>query len=98
MKEVGIARRVDNLGRIVLPAELRRLFGISPGDAVDISVDGDAIVLRKVDRACAFCDGVTDLRTYRERTVCANCAAGIAQVGGSAPGQAEGEVVHPPSR
>ena len=77
MKEVGIARRVDDLGRIVLPAELRRLFGIAPGDAVDIAVDGDAIVLRKVDRACVFCDGVTDLRTYRDRTVCGRCAAEI---------------------
>jgi transcriptional pleiotropic regulator of transition state genes len=75
VKEVGIARRVDDLGRIVLPAELRRLFGIGPGDAIDIAVDGDAIVLRKVDRACVFCDGITDLRDFRGRSVCGRCAA-----------------------
>ena len=74
MKEVGIARRVDDLGRIVLPAELRRLFGIAPGDAVDVSVDGDAIVLRKVDVACVFCDGVAELRSYRGKQVCSACS------------------------
>ena len=79
MKEVGIARRVDDLGRIVLPAELRRLFGIAPGDAIDIAVDGDAIVLRKVDRACVFCDGVSDLRTYRDHAVCGRCVAELAE-------------------
>jgi transcriptional pleiotropic regulator of transition state genes len=89
VKEVGIARRVDNLGRIVLPAELRRLFGIAAGDAVDIAVEGDAIMLRKVDRACVFCDGVTDLHTYRGRPVCAACQAELAT------GETEGEVVDP---
>jgi len=78
VKEVGIARRVDDLGRIVLPAELRRLFGIGPGDAIDIAVEGDAIVLRKVDRACVFCDGIIDLREFRGRTVCARCGAELA--------------------
>ena len=77
MKEIGIARRVDDLGRIVLPAELRRLFGITPGDAIDVSIDGDAIVLRKVDLACVFCDGVADLRAYRGRQVCASCATDL---------------------
>jgi transcriptional pleiotropic regulator of transition state genes len=91
MKEVGIARRVDDLGRIVLPAELRRLFGIKAGDAVDIAVDGDAIVLRKVDRACVFCDGVSDLSSYRGRPVCAACRVELS----GAAGQAEGEVIDP---
>jgi transcriptional pleiotropic regulator of transition state genes len=93
MKEVGIARRVDDLGRIVLPAELRRLFGINAGDAVDIAVDGDAIVLRKVDRACVFCDGVSDLRSYRGRPVCAACRAELSET--EDPGNTEGEVVDP---
>jgi transcriptional pleiotropic regulator of transition state genes len=75
VKEVGIARRVDDLGRIVLPAELRRLFGIGPGDAIDIAVESGAIVLRKVDRACVFCDGITGLREFRGRSVCGRCAA-----------------------
>jgi AbrB family transcriptional regulator, transcriptional pleiotropic regulator of transition state genes len=94
MKEIGIARRVDDLGRIVLPAELRRLFGIKAGDAVDIAVQADAIVLRKVDRACVFCDGVSDLGTYRGRPVCAACRTGLSDTW--AAGHPDGEVVHPP--
>lgn len=77
MKEIGIARRVDDLGRIVLPSELRHLFGIAPGDAMDVSIDGDAIVLRKVDLACVFCDGVADLRTYRGKEVCGACVIAL---------------------
>ncbi len=78
MKETGIIRRVDDLGRVVVPSELRRVFGINAGDALDVSVDGDAIVLRKVNRTCVFCDGLTGLRLHRGRAVCAACAAELA--------------------
>jgi AbrB family transcriptional regulator, transcriptional pleiotropic regulator of transition state genes len=73
----GIARKVDELGRIVLPVEMRRLFGIRPGDEMEISVDGGSIQLRKVEVRCVFCDGVDDLRPYREKLVCASCAASV---------------------
>ncbi len=68
-----MSRKVDELGRIVLPVELRRLHGIRPGDALDISVDGDSIVLRKIERGCVFCSGEADLVAYRGRSVCAPC-------------------------
>jgi transcriptional pleiotropic regulator of transition state genes len=77
MKDTGITRRLDELGRIVIPAELRKLYGLVPGDAIDIAVDGDHIVLRKVDVACVFCDGVIELRTFKGRAVCAACAADV---------------------
>jgi transcriptional pleiotropic regulator of transition state genes len=79
MKDTGITRRIDDLGRIVLPAELRRVFGIGAGDTLDVSVDGDAIVLRKVERTCVFCDGVGGLRPYRGRSVCETCAAELSR-------------------
>ena len=70
----GVARRVDDLGRIVVPAEVRRLLAIAPGDALDVSVAGDAIVLRKVQDRCVFCSATgDDLRPHRGRPVCAAC-------------------------
>ena len=72
-----MARRVDDLGRIVLPVELRRLYGIRTGDALEISVDGDAIVLRKLERGCVFCGALADLAVFRDRWVCRSCAAAV---------------------
>jgi transcriptional pleiotropic regulator of transition state genes len=73
MKNTGMARKVDDLGRIVLPVELRRLHGIHTGDALEISVDGDAIVLRKIQVGCVFCGATDGLSTYRDAAVCAEC-------------------------
>ena len=78
MKDTGMARKVDDLGRIVLPIELRRLHGIQTGDALEISVDGDAIVLRKLAAGCVFCGDETRLREYKGRTVCSSCASELA--------------------
>ena len=77
MKNTGMARKVDDLGRIVLPVELRRLHGIHTGDALEISVDGDAIVLRKLALGCVFCSGVDRLSTFRDQTVCGDCVDGL---------------------
>jgi transcriptional pleiotropic regulator of transition state genes len=77
VNSAGIARKVDDLGRIVLPVEMRRLFGIRPGDEMEISVDGGGIQLRKVEVRCVFCEGTENLRPYREKLVCASCAAGL---------------------
>ena len=68
-----MARKVDDLGRIVLPVELRRLHGIHTGDALEISVDGDAIVLRKLSPGCVFCGAIEGLSNYRERALCRGC-------------------------
>ena len=75
-----MARKVDDLGRIVLPIELRRLHGIQTGDALEISVDGDAIVLRKLSTGCVFCGSVLSLRDYKGRAICASCADELAGV------------------
>jgi transcriptional pleiotropic regulator of transition state genes len=81
MKLSGIARKVDELGRVVLPVEMRRALGINAGDEVDMGVDDGAIVLRKVEARCTFCGGGGEesaLRAFRGRQVCASCAAGLA--------------------
>ena len=72
-----MARKIDDLGRIVLPSELRKLFGIVPGDELEIEIDGDAILLRKIQVGCVFCQGVIDLHEWRGRQVCADCRTGL---------------------
>jgi transcriptional pleiotropic regulator of transition state genes len=71
----GIARRVDELGRIVVPVEMRRALGIAKNDEVDISLSDDTIVMRKVESRCTFCGGTDALRMFRGRQVCSSCVA-----------------------
>ena len=61
MKSTGIVRKVDELGRIVLPIELRRTLDISEKDTLEIYVEGSAIVLRKYRPSCIFCDSTRDV-------------------------------------
>ena len=75
MKAIGMARRVDQLGRVVLPAELRRLFGIREGDLLEIFVEDTRIVLAKVTQRCVFCSSGSDLRPFKDRAICAACIA-----------------------
>lgn len=97
MNTSGMARRVDDLGRIVLPVEMRRLFGIRAGDALDISVDDRGIVLRKVETGCVFCGETETLRTYRDKQLCAACAVELGASAASASPEVQGEVVDPPA-
>lgn len=73
MKSTGIVRKVDELGRIVLPIELRRTLDIAEKDALEIYVDGSSIVLKKYQPSCIFCDNAKDVITYRGKNVCAKC-------------------------
>ena len=70
MKSTGIVRKVDELGRIVLPVEMRRTLDIAEKDALEIYVEGDTIMLRKYQDACIFCDSTKDLVSYKGRSVC----------------------------
>lgn len=70
----GVARRIDHLGRIVVPSEYRKTFGIADGDLIDMTVEGDAIVLRRVHPGCIFCASAADLGLFRGQLVCAGCA------------------------
>ena len=73
MKSTGIVRRVDELGRIVLPIELRRNLNISEKDLLEIFVDDNNVVLRKYAPACVFCGETRSIEQFREKNVCANC-------------------------
>ena len=76
MKSTGIVRKVDELGRIVLPIELRRTLDIAEKDSMEIYIEGDAIILRKYQPACIFCDSAKDIVSYRGKNVCSDCIKG----------------------
>ena len=73
LKSTGIVRKVDELGRIVLPVELRRTLDINERDALEIYVDGTSIVLKKYRPTCVFCDSTRDLRVFKGKNVCPKC-------------------------
>ena len=74
MKSTGIVSKVDELGRIVLPIELRRTMNIEVKDALEIYVDGDQIVLKKYEPSCIFCGNAKDIIHYKGKNVCSACA------------------------
>lgn len=73
MKSTGIVRKVDELGRIVLPIELRRTLGIDVKDALEIFVDGNQIVLNKYEPACIFCNSANDIINFKGKNICREC-------------------------
>lgn len=73
MKSTGIIRRVDDLGRIVLPIELRRKLDIAERDELEIYMEKDRIILQKFDPACVFCGSSRGLISYRRKNVCSEC-------------------------
>lgn len=73
MKSTGVVRKVDELGRIVIPIELRRTMGIEEKDALEIYVDNEKIILRKYEPACIFCGNAEDVLNYKGKNLCRNC-------------------------
>lgn len=73
-----MVRKIDDLGRIVVPAETRRLFNIQEGDQLAISVEDDSIVLRKLEATCTFCGSNTEVTAFKGKGVCASCRAELA--------------------
>ncbi len=73
MKSTGIVRKVDELGRIVLPKELRRTFQIDEKDPMEIFVDEEKIVLKKYEPACVFCNSADNVSTYKNKNICGEC-------------------------
>lgn len=73
MKATGIVRRVDELGRLVLPIEMRRVLDIAEKDTVEIYVDGENIILRKFQPFCVFCGSSEKIISYKDKHICAAC-------------------------
>ena len=77
MKSTGVVRKVDELGRIVLPIELRRSLDIAEKDALEIYVDGEQVVLKKYQPACVFCGEARDISNYKGKNICSECMKDI---------------------
>ena len=80
MKSTGIIRKVDDLGRIVLPIELRRTLDIAERDELEIFMENDRIVLQKYEPACIFCGSNRALVNYCRKNVCAECAKKLSKI------------------
>ena len=73
MKSTGIVRKIDELGRIVLPIEIRNTMNIESRDPIEIFVDEDKIVLKKYEPSCVFCGNVENVQYYRGKLICRKC-------------------------
>lgn len=80
MRPTGIVRKIDELGRVVLPIELRRSFGWKEHDRVEIFTEDDRVVLKKFEPNCCFCGGGKDLKEFQGRLVCGKCIAKLRQL------------------
>ncbi len=80
MKSTGIIRRMDELGRVVIPIEIRNQFNIVEKDPIEIYVDGSSIVLKKFEPNCIFCGNTKDLLTYNDKLICKNCSQKIGKL------------------
>lgn len=73
MKSTGIVRKVDELGRVVLPIELRRTLDLAEKDGLEIFVDGSTIILKKYEPSCIFCGNARDVQQYKGKNICPGC-------------------------
>ncbi len=73
MKSTGIVRKVDELGRVVIPIELRRTLNIDVKDALEIYVDAEKIILKKYEPACIFCGNADQVKHFKNRIICEEC-------------------------
>ena len=73
VKSTGIIRKVDELGRVVIPIELRRVMGIEEKNSIEIFVDSDRIILQKHEQSCVFCGSDDEVRYYKNKLICEDC-------------------------
>ncbi len=73
MKSTGMIRRLDELGRVVIPKEIRKKLEIGEKDPIEIYVDGRSIVLKKIEENCIFCGSDKNLITFKDKLICKKC-------------------------
>ena len=80
MKSTGIIRKLDELGRVVIPIELRNKFNISEKDPIEIYVEGSNIILKKFEINCIFCGKSESLKEYKDKPICTNCLTKLSEL------------------
>lgn len=73
MRSTGIVRKLDDLGRIVIPKETRKVLGIKEGNSLEVFTEGESIVLKKYQPGCIFCSDVKDLVNFKGKNICKKC-------------------------
>ena len=73
MTYTGIVRRIDSVGRFVLPIELRRTLDIADSDSLEIFIEDNTIILKKYQPACVFCGNARHVQVYKQKNICADC-------------------------
>jgi transcriptional pleiotropic regulator of transition state genes len=76
----GIVRRMDPVGRVVIPMEIRRALDIKRGDPMEITVEGETIILKKFQESCVFCGSTRGLAEYKGKPICSACRKKIGQL------------------
>lgn len=89
VKSTGIVRKVDELGRIVIPIELRRNLDIEEKDSLEIYVEDDHIILKKYTPACSFCSNAADVTVFKGKNICRECLNELAAMRKNEPEQAK---------
>ena len=79
MKSTGVVRKLDNLGRIVIPIELRKTMDIAIKDTLEIFTEGDEIILKKFQPGCIFCNDARNVTLFKGKLVCEKCLAEMKQ-------------------
>lgn len=80
MRSTGIVRPIDDVGRVVLPKELREVYGIGSRDSVEIISTEDGMLIKKYNPGCDFCNGMTGIKFFNNKKICANCREEIKNV------------------
>lgn len=80
MKSTGIVHKVDELGRIVIPMELRNKLKIGEKDPIEIYVDGNSVILKKLEESCIFCNSNKAIIKYKNRPICSKCMNSIKNI------------------
>ncbi len=80
MKSTGIVRNLDELGRVVIPKEIRKKLQIEQKDPIEIFIDGNSVVLKKFEKGCIFCNSSKDLISYKDKLICKKCKEKIIDI------------------
>lgn len=73
MKPAGVVRKIDQLGRVVLPKPLRKRYQMNEGDPIEILVEGDQIILERYRPKCVFCSLIDGVSEFKNRYICSQC-------------------------
>ncbi len=80
MKSTGMVRKLDELGRVVIPKEIRHKLNIEEKDPIEIYIQGESVVLKKYEASCIFCNNSKKLSNYKDKLICSNCLSQISKL------------------